>query len=166
MGNEMESRPPTEEDFVALCRSLNDAGARYVVVGGFAVIHAGYPRFTADIDLVVDVSPENEQRVFQALSTLPDGAVRELRPGEIESYVVVRVADEITVDLMASASGCRYQDLAENCRYETLHGVEIPFASHEDLWRMKRDTHREKDRGDLYFLREWFATRGIQPPTD
>ncbi|MCC5842938.1 MAG: nucleotidyltransferase [Verrucomicrobia bacterium] len=162
----MESRPPTEEDFVALCRSLNDAGARYVVVGGFAVIHAGYPRFTADIDLVVDVSPENEQRVFQALSTLPDGAVRELQPGEIESYVIVRVADEITVDLMASASGCRYQDLAENCRHETLHGVKIPFASHEDLWRMKRDTHREKDRGDLYFLREWFATRGIQPPSD
>ncbi|MCH8513633.1 MAG: nucleotidyltransferase [Kiritimatiellae bacterium] len=166
MGDPLESRPPTEEDFVALCRSLNDAGARYVVVGGFAVIHAGYPRFTADIDLVVDISQENEQRLFEALAKLPDGAVRELQPGEIESYVVVRVADEITVDLMASAAGCRYQDLAKNCRYENLNGVEIPFASHEDLWRMKRNTHRDKDQGDLYFLREWFAARGRQPPQD
>jgi hypothetical protein len=166
MGDPLESRPPTEEDFVSLCRSLNDAGAHYVVVGGFAMIHAGYPRFTADIDLVVDVSTENELRVFEALAKLPDGAVRELRPGEIASYVVVRVADEITVDLMASAAGCRYQDLAKNCIVETLSGVEIPFASYEDLWRMKRNTHREKDQGDLYFLREWFAARGRQPPID
>jgi hypothetical protein len=166
MGDELESRPPTEEDFLSLCRALNEAGAKYIVVGGFAVIHAGYPRFTADVDLVVDVSPDNEQRVYKALEFLPDKAVRELVPGEIESYVVVRVADEITVDLMAAASGLRYSDLIPGCRRETLDGVEIPFASHEDLWRMKCSTYREKDRGDLQFLREWFAARGKQPPED
>lgn len=166
MAGELESRPPTEEDFISLCRALNQAGARYVVVGGFAVIHAGYPRFTADVDLVVDVSPENEQRVFQALSTLPDGAVNELQPGDIEAFVVVRVADEITVDLMAKATSLDYNDLITNSRVENLDGVEIPFASHEDLWRMKRNTHREKDRGDLYFLKEWFSARGLEPPRD
>lgn len=166
MPDELESRPPTEEDFISLCRSLNQAGAKYVVVGGFAVIHAGYPRFTADVDLVVDLSPENEQRVFQALSFLPDGAANELQPGDIETFVIVRVADEITVDLMARASSLNYKDLIINSRVEILDGVEIPFASHEDLWRMKRNTHREKDRGDLYFLKEWFAARGVQPPTD
>lgn len=166
MGGELESRPPTEQDFLSLCRALNENDARYVVVGGFAVIHAGYPRFTADVDLVVDVSLENERRVYRALETLPDQAVLELEPGEIESYVVVRVADEITVDLMASASGLQYGDLIGECRRETVDGVEIPFASHEDLWRMKRSTHREKDQGDLRFLREWFAARGQRPPED
>lgn len=166
MSGELESRPPTEEDFVSLCRSLNDAGARYVVVGGFAIIHAGYPRFTADVDLVVDTSPENEKRVLDAVACLPDGAAREVNPGEIEEYVVVRIADEITVDLMASASGRRYQDLVKHQNIAVIDGVNIPFASHEDLWRMKRDTHREKDRGDLYFLKEWFAERGKHPPED
>ena len=58
---------------------------------------------TGDIDLMVAVDLENEARVFSALSTLPDNAVRELKPGELQQYNVIRVADEILVDLMRSA---------------------------------------------------------------
>jgi hypothetical protein len=43
-------------------------------------------------------------------------------------------------------------------------GVPIPFASPRLLWRMKARTHREKDSGDLVFLREYFAQRGEAPP--
>jgi hypothetical protein len=48
--------------------------------------------------------------------------------------------------------------------YLEAHGVPIPFASPRLLWRMKMVTHREKDAGDLVFLRHWFAERGEQPP--
>ncbi|MDC4203252.1 MAG: hypothetical protein MPW14_03260 [Candidatus Manganitrophus sp.] len=44
------SRNPTVDDLVQLCKSLNEAGVRYVVVGGFAVAHHGYIRTTGDID--------------------------------------------------------------------------------------------------------------------
>ncbi len=43
------------------------------------------------------------------VATLPDGCVRELEAGEVEKYTVLRVADEILVDLMAKASGIDYQ---------------------------------------------------------
>src|ERR1035438_3257055 len=79
---DLEPRPPLEADLAALCRELNQRGARYVVIGGFAVISAGSARMTGDIDLMVAVDPENEARVFSALSTLPDNAVRELRSEE------------------------------------------------------------------------------------
>jgi len=46
-----EARPPLLEDLVTLCRDLNRAGARYVVIGGMAVIQAGFGRATNDIDL-------------------------------------------------------------------------------------------------------------------
>ena len=71
---------------MALCRHLNQRKARYVVVGGFAVIAAGLPRVTGDIDLMVAADLENEAKVFSALSTLPDNAVRELQPGELQQY--------------------------------------------------------------------------------
>ncbi len=156
--------PPLEADLVALCRELNEHGARYIVIGGFAIITAGLPRVTGDIDLMVAVDRENEAKVFSALSSLPDNAVRELQPGELQLYNVIRVADEILVDLMRSAGGIEYDEAAKDVIVREIQGVLIPFASPRLLWRMKIGTHREKDAGDLVFLRYWFAERGEEPP--
>jgi hypothetical protein len=160
----LESRPPLEADLVGLCRELNQRGACYVVIGGFAVITAGLPRVTGDIDLLVAADRENEAKVFSALATLPDNAVRELQPGELQQYNVIRVADEILVDLMRSAAGIEYQEAAKDVVVREIQGVPIPFASPRLLWRMKANTHRDKDAGDLVFLRYWFAERGQEPP--
>lgn len=69
--NSTYSRAPSAEDLARLCESLNRAGARYVVVGGFAMRAAGYDRTTMDVDLLVDASEENESRVYEALRCLP-----------------------------------------------------------------------------------------------
>jgi hypothetical protein len=162
--NNLECRPPVEGDIVALCRELNQRGAKYVVVGGFAINAAGFPRFTGDVALIVATDAENEAKVFSALATLPDNAVRELQPGELRLYNVIRVGDEILVDLMRSAGGIDYAEAAKDVIVRELGGVPIPFASPRLLWRMKAVTHREKDAGDLVFLRQWFAERREQPP--
>jgi hypothetical protein len=151
---ELISRAPTREDVVNLCRALNEN----LVVGGFAVIHSGYPRTTGDVDFLMETSAENEERMFQALEVLPDKAVRELKAGEVSQYVVVRVCDEIVVDLMASASGIEYAEAILDSVVRVIDGVAIPFASPRLLWRMKVNTHREKDAPDLLFLRQHYAT--------
>ena len=82
--NPDECREPTLEDLIKLCRALNDAGARYLVIGGFAIRAAGYIRDTMDVDLLVETGAENEQRVIRGLMSLPDQAVKEIKPGEID----------------------------------------------------------------------------------
>src|SRR5512139_1127553 len=162
--SELEPREPTVEDLRDLCRELNQRQARYVVVGGFAVRAAGYNRRTMDVDLLVAVDRDNESRVYSALATLPDNAVRELQPGELQQYNVIRVGDEILVDLMRSAGSIDYEEASKDVVVREVDGVPIPFASPRLLWRMKAATHREKDAGDLVFLRHWFAERGEEPP--
>lgn len=162
----LESREPSLEDLVELCQHLNAQGADYLVVGGFAIRAAGYARHTMDIDLLVRTGPENEARVLRALDYLPDKAARELRPGEIEQYAVVRVADEIVVDLLAAACGVTYEEAATDRVIRPINGVPIPFASPRSLWLMKRDTHREKDRADLFFLRLLFERAGEPLPEE
>lgn len=49
--SDLESRAPTEDDLVLLCRRLNEIGARYLVIGGFAIMQSGLPRTTGDIAL-------------------------------------------------------------------------------------------------------------------
>jgi hypothetical protein len=161
---ELIPRDPSLEDLVELCRQLNSRGAKFVIVGGFAIRAAGYARHTGDVDLVVAADLENEARVFQALETLSDKAVKELDPGDVSKYLVVRVADEILVDLMASASGIDYAEASKSVVVHELGGVPIPFASPELLWRMKCHTRREKDAPDLLFLRKWFEAQGRTPP--
>jgi hypothetical protein len=143
---------------VALCRGLNAAEARYVVVGGMAIIQAGFTRTTEDIDLIVDASPDNVARLRVALMTLPDGAIREMADSDLDSYVVVRVADEIVVDLMKSACGVEYEEARHLVNPVTIDGVSIPFASPELLWKTKR-TAREKDGPDRAFLTRILSVR-------
>jgi hypothetical protein len=118
-----------------------------------------------DVDLLVAADAENEAKVFSALDTLPDNAVRELEPGELQKHNVIRVADEIMVDLLRTAGGIDYAEASKDVVVREIDGVSIPFASTRLLWRMKAKTHREKDAGDLFFLRRWFAARGEEPPS-
>lgn len=161
---ELSSREPTVEDLANLCRRLNELGARYLIIGGFAIRCAGYIRNTMDVDLIIALDPVNEARVFEALRSLPDRAVDELDPGDVAKYRVCRVNDEITVDLMGSASGIEYEEASKEIVIRRIGDVDVPFASPRLLWRMKKSTHREKDKLDLLFLRKWFEARGETPP--
>ena len=151
----MEERPPPrtpeESDLVRLCAALNGHGARYIVVGGMAILHHGFLRATEDIDLLLETSRENQTRIRKALEVLPDKAVREVEENDLEEYGVVRVADEIIVDLMMSACGITYEQAKDDIEEAIINGVIIPFASARLLLRMKQ-TYREKDIPDRIFL--------------
>lgn len=161
---ELVPRDPEQKDLVSLCRELNLKGAAYVVVGGFAIMAAGYARFTEDVDLLIDTDPQNERKVFEALMTLPDQAVKALNPGDVAEYTVVRIGDEIVVDLMESACGIRYEEASTDISWREIDSVRIPFASPRMLWRMKCRTHREKDIPDLIFLRRLIEGQGGKVP--
>src|SRR3954454_386188 len=53
--------------FEPLFAALNAGGVRYVVVGGLATVLHGYARLTADVDLAVDLAPEEATKMIQAL---------------------------------------------------------------------------------------------------
>lgn len=64
---------------------------------------------------------------------------------------------------MRLAGGIDYGAAAADIVVREVDGVPIPFASPRLLWRMKKVTGREKDAGDLVFLRYWFAERAERP---
>ena len=157
------SRPPTRDDLIHIARRLNEEGARYLVVGGMAMIEHGLFRTTMDVDLLVDAAPENVTKVCRALAVLADQASLEVRPDDVAQYAVVRVNDEITVDLMGTACGISYGDSVSDIEWRELDGVKIPFASPQLLWRTKQ-THREKDALDRNFLVVLMRLGGGAPP--
>lgn len=144
-------RAPTLEDVVRICRSLNENAARYVLIGGFAVIAHGGGRTTKDIDLLVDASAENVSRLKTALSVLADNAAAEIGEHDVEDYTVVRIADEVLIDLLGKACGIAYDDAVKGAETIELGGVPVPVASKRTLIRTKQ-TIRPSDRLDCEFL--------------
>lgn len=112
----------------------------------------GLVRVTEDIDLLIDGSMHNQQLVRQALRILPERAIDELGPDEdLREWVVVRVNDEITIDLMTAACGVTFAEAKEAFVLRAVGGVEIRFASRDLMIRLKQG-NREKDRIDLEYL--------------
>jgi hypothetical protein len=146
-----EVRPPTIDDLRRLCRALDEAGARYVLIGGFAVILHGGERTTKDIDLLVDPDPENVARLKSALGILEDGAAREIEDDDLERYTVVRVADEIMVDLLRVACGVTWVEAAASAMRFDLDGTPVLVADRKVLIRTKR-TIRPSDAADRAWL--------------
>ena len=87
------------------------------------------------------------------MEVLPDRAVLEVEENDLDDYTVIRVADEIVVDLMLSACGVTYAEAISEIETKDIKGVSIPFASARLLLRMKQ-TFREKDIPDRLFLEE------------
>jgi hypothetical protein len=146
------TRPPERSDLLRLCAELNRLGAKYVVIGGLAMNELGLVRVTEDIDLLIDGSMQNQQLVRLALRILPERAIDELGPDEdLQEWVVVRVNDEITVDLMTAACGVTFADAKEDFNLRAISDVNIPFASRDLMIRLKQG-NREKDRIDLEYL--------------
>ena len=132
---------------------MNAESVRYVLIGGFAVILHGFVRATKDIDLLVDASAENVQRLKRAMAFLPDKAIDLIADDEIERYKVVRIADEIVVDLLQQACGIDFARAAEEgIEIHEIDGVSIPVARKELLIATKQ-TARPSDAADVGYLR-------------
>jgi hypothetical protein len=146
------SRAPQLEDVLALCKNLDEEGVRYVLIGGFAMILYGSVRGTKDVDLLIDPAPENVRALKRALARLPDDAAALIAEDDVTRYNVVRVADEIVVDLMAAACGVTWADLEREgyVRIE-VEGVRIPVPTKGQLIRTK-STYRPTDAADVLYL--------------
>lgn len=148
--------PP--DPLLRVCSLLNKHGARYLIVGGHACILHGHVRTTEDVDILVEDSMENFQRVIAGLSELEDHAAAELTPQDIAENVVVKIADEVEVDVSRQAWQVRYADAVATAEAVTIEGVLVPFISLEMLIESKT-TYREQDRADLVRLRDLLAMK-------
>lgn len=152
------AREPQVEDLVRICRALNEAGARYLLIGGFAVIAHGGSRTTKDIDFLIDASPSNVALVKRALRVLEDHAADEIADDDVARYTVVRIADEVVVDLMARACDIDYEEAVADAERLAIGGIDIPIASAATLIRTK-NTVRPSDAVDRRYLEELLRSK-------
>jgi predicted nucleotidyltransferase len=140
------------DPLLRVCSLLNAAGAKYLICGGHAVILQGYIRTTEDVDILIEDSEENCRKVLAGLAKMEDGWAAQLSPRDLLENVVVKIADEVEVDVSTRAWKVSYADALESSCELVIEGVRIPYLGLDSLIASK-DTHREKDKVDLAVLR-------------
>lgn len=135
-----------------VCALLNRRGAKYLIVGAQAAILHGYIRTTEDVDLLIPEDIENHQRVIEALGELADRAATELTPQDFVENVVVKIADEVEVDVSTRAWKVTYDEAIGSAEQAEVEGVLVPFVGLRTLIESKT-TYREQDRLDVQQLR-------------
>lgn len=135
-----------------VCSLLNRHHAKYLIVGARACWLHGYVRATMDVDILIPEDVENHARVIAALSELEDHAAAELTPQDLVENIVVKVADEVEVDVSTRAWQVTYADAIRTSLKATIEGVEVPYVDLQTLISSK-STEREQDKVDVQRLR-------------
>ncbi len=145
--------PPFRTELAEVCWRLNESGAQYLLVGARALQLWGSARATRDIDILIEPTEANAQRVLDALASTGFGFAKEWAAAEVARKFVTIIGDSPRVDILTLAWSVRYREaVREAVRFE-VEGVGIPTVSLEDLMASKR-TGRPQDVADLLVLEE------------
>jgi len=144
-------------DFEEFLRALNEAGARFLVVGAHALAVHGVPRATGDIDIWIDPSAENADCVWNALIAF--GAPTEslgITSGDlVQPDMVVQLGlPPRRIDLLTGLSGLTFAHAWKDRVMQDAGSIQIPFIGRSALIINKRETGRLKDRADLEAMGE------------
>ena len=153
------AQPLTQSRLLKVCGLLNAAQVRYVVVGGFALALHGYPRFTKDVDILIEPTLDNATRVLKALEGLTWGISRELDPADVIAKPFTIVGDDPRVDILTLACSIRYADAAPKIQTLDIDGVAVPIPDIDTLIRTKQ-TDRLRDKADVEELERIKALKG------
>ena len=142
-------------DYEEFVESLNASGARYLIIGAHAVAFHARPRATKDLDLFIEPTPGNAERVLAAIRSFLGSdlglTVEDLTtPGSI---VQLGVAPS-RIDLLSRLAGLQDFASAWSSRIDARFGdVEAHYLSLDDLIQEKESAGRDQDRADLRSLR-------------
>ncbi len=134
-----------------VCALLNVEDARYVVVGATAMQLWGTSRSTRDIDVLIEPTIENAERVLRALSALPFGVASEILPSDMIARHVTMIGDTPNVDVLTRAWNLRWADAQRGIAVFDIEGVPVPTVSIANLILSKR-TGRPQDVADVLVL--------------
>lgn len=139
-----------EEDLREFVELLNALNVRYIVVGAFAVAYHGHPRFTGDIDLFIDRSRDNAQRIVEAIEKFGFGELNLSIDDFLQENQVIQLGiSPVRIDLLTFLSGVSFQEAWATREQGEINGLKVSFISKEMLKRNKAASGRSQDMADL-----------------
>lgn len=142
--------PPHSKEFLRLLTSYK---VEYLLVGGYAVGYHGFPRATIDIDIWIERSEANAQRLLAMLTEFGFGDAGMEEQWFLEDGKVIRMGmPPNRIEILTGISGVEFSDCKKRGISTMIDGIPVDVISLEDLKVNKKASGRHKDLSDLQQL--------------
>jgi hypothetical protein len=138
------------QDFKEFVQSLNENNVRYIVVGGYAVAAHGHPRYTKDLDIWIEMTPENAVQLVKAIEQFGFGSLNL----KAEDFLVPEQIIQLgyppnRIDLLSTLKGVNFEECYISLMEIVISDVKVNFIDLTNLRKNKQATGRFQDLADL-----------------
>jgi len=143
------------QDFKEFIQLLNKNQVKYLVIGGYAVAIHGHPRYTKDIDIWLEMSEENSQKLIKALTEFGFGSLG-LTPDDFQTpdQIVQLGYPPSRIDLITTPDGIDFQTCYDSKIEVILRDIPVNFIDLDNLKKNKLASGRLQDLADLEKLQD------------
>lgn len=138
-------------------KSFQEHDVKYLVIGGIASILHGVPRATFDLDILIEASPENAQRLLRAMLDAGIGTAALTTPEKMLANEITIFKDRVRIDVQTATPGLRFMEAWARKDTVSYQGQSFFVVSRTDLIASKRAAGRKVDLEDVRLLEQ-------QPP--
>lgn len=140
-------------DFKEILSTFNRHEVRYMIVGAFAVMKYSEPRYTMDLDIWVEATVENAERVFAALAEF-GAPLSDLGVDDFASDGFFQMGQPpVRIDIMMSVDGVTFSEAWPNRQNGDFDGIPSIFIGRDDLIVCKAAAGRPQDIVDINSIR-------------
>ena len=143
------------QDFSEFVRLLNQHNVEYLIVGGYAVGIHGHPRYTGDLDIWLNPTPENSLKIIQCINKFGFGSFNLKAQDFTKPGNIIQLGyPPLRIDLLTEIDGVTFDECYANKKEVVIDNLVVNFIRYWDLLKNKKQTGRHKDLDDIENLKE------------
>lgn len=142
-----------EKDYEGLLELFNKHKVKYCIVGAYAVALYAKPRYTKDIDILVEPNEDNSRRIIKSLNEFGFKSLGLTEKDFASEGKIVQLGYEpVRVDLITSIGGVSFKEIWKNRKIANYGKEKVFFIGKKELIKAKRASGRKQDKADLEIL--------------
>jgi predicted nucleotidyltransferase len=138
------------QDFREFIELLIKNKAEYLIVGGYAVGIHGHPRYTGDLDIWLNPTPQNAELILKSVNEFGFSSFNLTQADFTKPGNVIQLGyPPLRIDLLTEIDGVTFEECFKNKKEVEIDDLIVNFIGYTDLLRNKKETGRPRDIDDI-----------------
>jgi hypothetical protein len=151
----MKNKINLEGDFLDFIKLCNRFEVKYLVIGGYAVSVHGYPRYTKDLDICIELSDDNAEKMLQVINEFGFESLNLTKDDFLRPDFITQLGYEpLRIDILNDVDGVDFEMAWQNKRIVTMQEEPVAFIGYHELLKVKEKAGRPQDIADIDKLKK------------